>query len=248
MSRPLKRYIAPLITALALGLAGCAQAPVADGFSDPYEEKNRKRFERTIKVDRAVLRPVAFAYGESVPEPVRRRVSNFSANLGVPGSFVNDVLQANVDDAAHNFMRFLINTTIGIGGIFDPATSFGLTARDADFGETMHVWGIAEGHYVVLPLLGPSTQRDAVGSVVDLFTNPLGYVIPTPERYAMPATGTLSKLGERYRFDATIESILHDTADPYAQARLLHLESRRFALGGEQVEESYDDYEDFYSD
>ena len=95
MSRPLKRYIAPLITALALGLAGCAQAPVADGFSDPYEEQNRKRFERTIKVDRAVLRPVAFAYGESVPEPVRRRVSNFSANLGVPGSFVNDVLQAN---------------------------------------------------------------------------------------------------------------------------------------------------------
>lgn len=235
---------------LATTLTACAAPEVAQGINDPYETQNRAVHEANKTIDRTVLKPLSGGYGNGVPAPVRQGVGNFAGNLSLPGSIVNDILQANIDDAVSNGVRLLINTTFGIGGLFDPATAWGLPARDSDFGETLHVWGFAEGHYVELPLLGPSTKRDAIGSVVDLFTNPLSYMSPSPERYAGPVSSAVSKVGDRYRFGDTIDAILYDSADSYAQARLLYVESRRFELGGGTVGdafEGYDDYDDFYA-
>jgi len=250
MNRPFPLRIMVLCTVAVAALSGCATPEVAKGINDPYEAQNRAVHEANKTIDRTILKPLSGGYGNGVPEPVRQGVGNFAGNLSLPGSIVNDVLQANIDDVAANTVRLLINTTFGIGGIFDPATAWGLPARDSDFGETLHVWGFAEGHYVELPLLGPSTKRDTIGSVVDLFTNPISYLLPSPERYAGPVAGAASKVGDRYRFGDTIDSILYDSADSYTQARLLYLESRRFELGGGTVGdafEGYDDYDDFYA-
>jgi len=107
--------------------------------------------------------------------------------------------------------------------------------------------GRAEGHYVELPLLGPSTKRDAIGRLVDLFINPVYFLLPKPERYVGTVAGAASKVGDRYRFGSTIDSILYDSADSYAQARLLYLESRRFQLGDMSDDDYIDPYEDPYA-
>lgn len=230
-----------------LTVTACAAPDVSRGVNDPFEAQNRVRFEKSINFDRNVLRPVATAYGEAVPEPARRGIHNFSDNFRLPGYVVNDLLQANVDDALHNSARFLFNSTIGLLGILDPMSSAGLTARPSDFGETLHVWGAPQGAYLVAPFVGPTTERDAVGKVVDLFTNPLGFALHKPERYLGTLTAIPSKLDDRYRFAGTVESILYESADPYAAARILYLENRRFALGVVEDDTFVDPYEDPYA-
>jgi len=230
-------------------LSACATPEVTSGIYDPYEESNRKTHERNRKVDRNVLRPVAYEYGQNVPEPIRIGIGNFSDNLSLPKSIVNDILQLQLDDAIHNSVRFLVNTTIGLAGVLDPGSKIGLEARDSDFGQTLHVWGFNEGAYLELPAFGPSTTRDAVGKGVDLFLNPLGYVVRKPESYAMPVSGVLNRLGDRYRFGAMLDSVLYESADSYAQTRLLYLENRRFQLSGglqQNDEDLYEIYEESY--
>ena len=222
--------VSVLVAVVALG--ACAARDVPVGVNDPNEERNRKIHAFNKRVDDGVLRPLSSGYVGGVPAPVQKGVGNFAGNLSTPGYFVNDVLQGNIDDAAHNFVRFIFNTTIGLGGLFDPATSWGLHERSSDFGETLHVWGAPEGAYMELPFLGPSTQRDAAGKVVDIFTNPLSYVIPAPEKYGMPVVKGFSGVGARYRYRELVDSILYDSADSYAQARLLYLDARRFQLSG----------------
>jgi len=237
-----------LVLLAATTLAGCGKPDVARGINDPYETQNRAIHDFNRSVDKALLRPASKGYGGALPEPVKQGVGNVAGNLSLPSYILNDVLQANVDDAAHNFTRLLINSTFGIAGLFDPATAWGLPERDSDFGETLHVWGFAEGHYIELPLLGPSTKRDTVGSVVDFIIDPLGLLLPAPERYIAPITSAASTVGDRDRFGDTIDSILYESADSYAQAQLFYLESRRFKLGGtgDASFDDYDDYEDFY--
>jgi len=139
----------------------------------------------------------------------------------------------------------LVNTTVGLGGLFDPATEMGLpAATDADFGQTLHVWGASEGAYIELPVLGPSTQRDTFGTFVDFFTNPLSYVLESPESVIRRGSNVAGGLTRRTRFSDTIDQILYDSADSYAQSRSIYLQGRRFELGGTGGE-SYDDpYED----
>ena len=233
-----------LLGGLLLLLGACAaQPPVAQGINDPNEARNRAIHEANKRGDTNLIRPISQGYGKALPEPVRRSVGNFAANLDLPRTIVNDVLQANIDDAASNFTRLLINTTFGIGGIFDPAGQWGLPERSSDFGETLHVWGVAEGNYQELRFLGPSTERDTAGKLVDFVLNPLSYTLQTPERYAMPVSAVASRIGDRYRFTETIDSILYDSADSYAQTRLLYLQNRRFELGQDApVEEEIDPF------
>jgi len=238
----LRSIYLPAVAAAVL-LAGCAATPpVATGINDPNEDRNRRVHAFNKSVDRDVLRPVSRAYGEAVPRPVRASVSNFADNLSTPGYIVNDILQGNVHDAGSNFMRFVVNSTFGLAGLLDVATDMGIPERSADFGETMHVWGIAEGNYVEAPFFGPTTERDQVGSIVDLFTNPLSYVVPSPESYAMTTARGLAFVGTRYEFGDLVDSILYESADSYAQSRLLYLERRRFELQGSAPvsEEVYD--------
>jgi len=160
---------------------------------------------------------------------------------------VNNILQGDIQGAGQNTMRFLFNTVFGIGGIFDPASEAGLFADQADFGQTLYVWGVPEGDYVVLPLIGPSTERHTVGRVVDLFTNPLRYAIDAPESRLIVMSNAASRLGDRYRFSETVDSILYESADSYTQARLLYLQNRRFSLGAEVDNGEFDELEDLYA-
>lgn len=225
-----------------LSLAACASTgpdlDPADGVFDPYEPANRKVHAFNRSVDKALVRPVAKGYTSVVPDDIEDTVGNFSSNLGQPSVAVNSLLQGDLRGFGLSSARFLINSTLGLGGLVNAAGEFGVEDHDTDFGETLHVWGAGEGAYVELPLFGPSTQRDAVGKVVDLFTNPLSYVLDEPESYYSPAARIASGLGTRGRFSDTIDSVLYDSADSYAQARLIYMQNRRFELG--QTDESQD--------
>lgn len=245
MSRPLSRPPRALAALLLAALvAGCAAAPPVDGINDPFEAQNRQAHAFNRGLDRIVLRPTSNAYGTIVPEPVRDGVGNFAGNLNQPGTFLNHVLQGRVEDAGHTFFRFAINTTLGIGGIFDPATSIGLPARKTDFGETLHAWGAGEGAYLEVPFVGPTTGRDFTGQIVDVLMNPTMLVAQGDEATVAFGARLASRFGDRYRYSDFVDSVLYKSADSYAQARLLYLQNRRFQLGQQDEADVYDPYED----
>lgn len=236
------------VAALCAGLAGCAP-PVAQGIYDPYEIDNRSIHAFNVGLDSALLKPLAEnGVGSSVPPEIWQGVGNFADNLDAPGEVVNSLLQLRLGAAVENTLRFGLNTVIGLGGLFDPATAMGVNGRRTDFGETLHVWGVGEGAYMELPVLGPSTQRDALGLVVDQAMNPVRLLLPKPGRTANTVAQILSKVGDRSRYSETFDSLLYDSADSYAQARLLYLQNRRYQLGQTGGEDSYvDPYEDPYA-
>lgn len=238
----------PLFAGLLLALVAACSTPEGGAINDPYEEQNRGVHRENKRLDETIVRPVATAYGEAVPAPVRRGISNFSNNLSLPGYVVNDLLQLRFEDAISNSARFLFNTTIGIGGIFDPATSIRIYERESDFGETLHVWGVGEGNYVELPLLGPSTERDAVGLVVDFAMNPLRGVFSDDLALADNTGFVLEKLDDRYEYTGLVDDLLYNSADSYAQARLLYLQNRRYQLGSSSGDTYFDPYADPYAD
>jgi phospholipid-binding lipoprotein MlaA len=228
-------------------VSACAQPPVGQDIYDPHEIRNREIHEGNRKLDRGLLRPMSRGYGQTFPEPVRIGVGNFAANLSIPGIVVNDLLQLNLEDAVHNSLRFLVNSTVGLGGFLDPVQAAGIDPRDTDFGETLHVWGVSEGAYQELPLFGPSTARDTAGMLVDILLDPVNALMPPSQVYILPIATTAALLGDRYRFQATVDSILYDSADSYAQSRLLYLENRRFQLGDTSADTD-DLYEGLYDD
>lgn len=227
-----------------LWLAACT-APTPPALYDPGEEQNRETHEFNKSLDRALVGPASNAYGGIIPVPVQRGVANFAGNLDVPGDVLNSVLQGRIGPAFGNTLRFAVNSTVGIGGLFDPARKLGLEGRRTDFGETLHVWGVAEGAYQELPFIGPSTDRDTVGRIVDVVINPLRLALPQREGNLATAASVASTLGDRYRFGDTVDSVLYESADSYAQARLLYLQNRRFELGQTAAESDFfDPYED----
>lgn len=237
------------LTVLCLGLVGlaaCTPAPLPTGFEDPLEVTNRKTHAVNRALDQAIVRPISSGYGNSAPGPLRKGVSNFSENLSLPGTVVNNLLQFRIEEAGANTFRFLVNSTFGIGGLLDVATDAGIERNPTDFGETLYVWGAKEGKYLELPLLGPSTTRDAVGRVVDLATNPLNFVLEGRDQAGPATTGVLARFGDRYEFRELVDSVLYDSQDSYAQARLLYLQNRRFQLSGETQLDDSDPYEDVY--
>lgn len=225
-------------------LAACTpmdQAQVGDdGTFDPYEERNRKNHAFNLSLDKALVRPVGVGYAAAVPQPVQTGIGNFGSNLSEPSSFVNHVFQADIEGAGTNFFRFLLNSTLGVAGLFDVASAVGIPEDESDFGHTLHVWGAPEGAYLELPALGPSTERDAAGKFVDLFTDPLSYVLPKPEKYVGTAARAADAVGSRGRFADTVDSVLYESADSYGQTRLFYLQNRRFELGIE-TEDTYID-------
>lgn len=239
---------------LGLGLGGflaaCAQQPAPQGYPDPDEAKNREIHEFNLAVDRAIVKPLSEVMGDGPPGPVRQGITNFAENLEAPGDVVNNLLQGRPGYAIENTFRFVVNSTIGVGGLFDTASAMGIEGKVTDFGETMYVWGAPEGAYVVVPFLGPSTSRDLAGSLVDYALNPMRLVLTSPAKEAATAAGLASRLGDRARYSDTVDSVLYDSADGYAQARLLYLQNRRYQLGqttGAAADDSFvDPYEDLY--
>ncbi|MEZ5956914.1 MAG: VacJ family lipoprotein [Hyphomonadaceae bacterium] len=167
-----------LTACLAVPSLASAQEATANGepttaSSDPWQGFNRNMFGVHQAIDGAVLEPVARGYRAVTPRPLRTGVLNFLRNLKSPVVFANDVLQGEVGRAGNTAGRFAINTTIGVGGIFDPAASMGLERHEEDFGQTLAVWGVPSGPYLFVPLLGPTTVRDGAGRIIDTVFDPL---------------------------------------------------------------------------
>ena len=257
LSRTAKAVFLPLLLAATLSACAVPEGYVArDGINDPFEERNRKIHAFNKSIDQAILRPASRGYNKVLPPEMRMMVDNFSANLSGPGLVVNNLLQGNFKGAIANTYRFALNSTLGFAGLVDVAEMAGVSEVDTDFGETLHVWGVGEGRYVETPFRGPSTQRDTVGRVVDFFTNPLSYAMSGSTNDYRLGARALDIIGDRGRFGDTIDSVLYDSADSYAQSRLIYLQSRRFALG-RSGEATYDDpyatgttdpYDDPYED
>ncbi|MDJ1009121.1 MAG: VacJ family lipoprotein [Paracoccaceae bacterium] len=240
--------------ALLLGLVALAACSTPDEpveIYDPYEADNRQSHEFNRNVDSLALRPAATGYGTLVPVPVRMGVSNFSANLGIPGTIVNDLLQGSFGDAAHNSFRFVLNSTLGLGGLFDVATPGGFEERSADFGQTLAVWGAPEGAYLDVPLFGPRTERALAGNIVDIVLNPVNYVFGPEYAMVIYGAGAATVLDDRYVLGDTLDAILYESADSYALLRSLYLQNRRFELnqsGTAGPDLAFDPYEDLYGD
>lgn len=246
MSTTFKRVAA--LAASLLFLAACTAPKPGEEVNDPYEGANRVSHAFNKGADAVLFRPASQVYGAITPEPVRSSISNVADNLDTPRSVVNGILQGDAEGAIKNTFRFLINSTVGVLGLFDPAQDFGIEPNQTGFGDTLAKWGVREGAYVELPLFGPSTERDAVGQFVDVLTNPLSVVTDEGADVAA-ATNVPSVLNSRYEFADTFDSILYDSADSYVQMRLFYLESRRFELAGQNpADEAFDPYENLYED
>lgn len=239
---------AVVIASLAL-MSACAKTP-AGQINDPFEEDNRRIHNFNKQVDSAVLKPLAGSGGgNGLGKPVGKVLTNFTENLDRPRTMINNLLQGDIESAVQNFFNFAINSSIGVGGIFNPAKDIGIDRQNTDFGETLHVWGSGEGRYMELPLLGPSTERDLWGRVIDYAINPTKYVLDADQRRIASYAGIGAKASERSEFSGVIDDVLYGSADSYAQTRLLYLQNRRFELDGTTSEEDYEDpYEELYGE
>ncbi|MFC0269696.1 MlaA family lipoprotein [Kushneria aurantia] len=167
-------------------LAGCAGNQAREGNpQDPWEGFNRGVYTFNDTLDRYALKPVAQGYDYVTPQPVQEGVGNFFSNLGEISNTFNSLLQWRLTNAGTSFGRFMINSTLGLGGFLDPATRMGIEEHDEDFGQTLAVWGVGSGPYLVLPLLGPSTVRDTAGLPVDWYTYPVTYVEDSTTRWTL---------------------------------------------------------------
>src|SRR5690606_19006552 len=212
--------------------AGSAGAVGSDP-RDPWEGFNRRVHRFNNALDRNVARPAAEAYVTVVPSPVRAGVRNFFSNLGQPVSALNALLQGRPSQAGQALGRFLLNATLGVGGLFDPATDAGLPYRSEDFGQTLGVWGWRESRYLELPLFGPRTVRDAFGLVGDA---PLSPVRQIDDDGARIATQGLQLIDLRARLMA-IDSLRDGAADDYALVRDAWMQRRQYQIHGDRGED-----------
>ena len=218
----IKRSVAAVMALTVV--SGCAHRPAYDP-ADPLEPVNRKIFAFNNTVDRYVAEPVARTYVKVVPAPVRTGVGNFLDNLSYPVVIVNSLLQFKLLQAGHDTGRFLFNTTVGLGGLLDPATDIGLTANNEDFGQTLGHWGVGEGWYIVLPFLGPTTNRDLVGRVSDGFATPLYYLEGPYQEETRITLLALGVVDTRAGLLGT-EKLMAEQFDPYVFLRSAYLERR----------------------
>lgn len=221
--------------ALVVALAACATRPdpsnkaavqAYEETNDPVEPLNRYFFELNRFLDIIILKPAATWYQGVVPDPARNSVRHFLDNLDAPVILANDSLQGNWDRAGVTAERFGINTTVGVLGLFDPATGWGYPQHREDFGQTLATWGTPEGPYLFLPVLGPSPPRDLAGFAVDQFFDPLTYIYWNGP-YTVPVTRfVVNGIDVRSRNLQTLDQIERTSVDYYATVRSLYRQSR----------------------
>ena len=213
---------AAALATVLLSAGGCASVQARHP-GDPWEPMNRSVSQLNEGVDTMVLRPAATAYRQFVPPLVRTGVANFFGNLGDMWSFVNSALQGKLPEAMDNFARVQINTFVGLGGIFDIASDLHIDRHREDFGQTLGAWGVPAGPYLVLPLLGPSTLRDALALPVDWKGDPVGYVDPSGVRGVLTGVRVVHQRSTVLRVGIVMEEAALDrytfTRDAYLQRR-----------------------------
>ena len=219
---------------------GSAQPAAPD---DPWEGFNRQAFRFNRGFDRLLIGPMGRGYMKVTPRVVRGRVSAFVANLGEPRTAINDLAQGRPRAAGVTTSRFLVNTTVGVVGLFDVGAKLGLEGHEGDFGQTLGRYGARPGRYVVLPLMGPTTLRDGAGHLVDMMTDPVAMATAGGPKMFGSIRSTATVLDGRANADGFLRA-LDDAADPYARMRSAYLQNRadmvRQARGGVQVLPDFD--------
>jgi len=224
-----------LILLAGIALTGCATTGPG---ADPYENYNRAMFGANRAVDKAVVRPGAVVYRTVTPVPARRGFSRVLENLTEPWSAINALLQGKPKRALNSLGRFVVNTTIGVGGLADHATGLGLKPTREDFGQTLATWGVKDGGYLVLPLFGPSTVRDGVGIGVGMVADPQNIAISQiakPKPLESAAIAVARAISARSDFvDSGGEEVLNTSADAYATARSAYFQRREAAIADQE--------------
>jgi phospholipid-binding lipoprotein MlaA len=235
VANPVQRFIRgySLLALVWAPLVG-AEEPATAPNPDPWEGVNRKIYTFNDTADRYFLKPVAKGYQAITPQFVEDGIHNMFTNVGEVGSVLNSLLQAKFQHGAEDTGRFLINSTVGLLGFFDVASKLGLQPHDEDFGQTLGYWGVESGPYVVLPLLGPRTVRDAFGAVPDSYTDPIPYVIDhVPTRNQVLAGRVVDMRASL--LDA--EELM--SGDRYIFMRDAYLQRRQYLVNDGVVEDSF---------
>jgi len=224
-------------------MTGCATTNESAGVHDPLEGYNRAMYKFNDAVDTAVLKPVAKGYDAVVPDPISQGVSNFFSNLNDITVIINDLLQGKFEQAGRDTHRFVVNTTVGVGGIFDVASLTGLNKNNEDFGQTLGVWGAEPGAYVVLPFFGPRNVRDSFGLIGDILTDPVTYVEHDETRWALTGTRVIDTRANLLK----AEKVLDEAAlDEYSYVRDAYMQRRQSLVydGNPPEDDDFDVFED----
>ncbi len=253
--RAAKRLVVVVLLLIGMSqLSACASSEVADENSarveyDPFEPLNRKVHKFNVTLDKYTLRPVARGYKKVVPSPIRRGITNFFSNLTTPRSALNNFLQGKPKRGFSELGRFLFNSTIGLAGFIDVAGAGGMERYDENFSQTLAVWGVPDGPYIVLPIWGPNMATDVVSLPVDYYSDLWTYYDNTSVRSKVWG---LRLIDLRYRLLAA-DSILEDSVDPYIAVRESFRQNRTFRIfDGDppSTDEEYDDelFDEFFED
>ena len=230
-------------TLLVLLLLASANFAISEEIQkvDPLEGINRVFYELNFNLlDPVIIKPIAIIYDQTTPKPVRRVLRNFFSNLDEVPSLVNNVLQGKFGQAGNNAGRFLMNTTIGLGGFFDVAGKAGLQpGEDEDFGQTLAVWGIPAGPYLMLPFFGPSTLRDAPSNFVDSLFDPFSYNNQLSVRVAIKGIDLIALRADLLGIDDVI------SGDEYLFIRDVYLQNREYVISDGAIEDNFDDLDDY---
>ncbi|MBM3580890.1 MAG: VacJ family lipoprotein [Alphaproteobacteria bacterium] len=232
--RALRQAAAIFILVAGTTLAGCATAPSDpearaeyQRINDPFEPANRFVFALNRAIDAAIVKPLAALYREFTPKVLQEAIGNILANLRSPVVLANDVLQGEGKRAGHTLARFVVNSTVGLGGAVDVASEMGIPRHAEDFGQTLAVWGVPEGPYLVLPIFGPSNPRDTVGLVADFFTDPINwYAVNTGQEFITYSRAGATGIDVRARHMKELDDLERTSLDYYAAIRSLYRERR----------------------
>jgi phospholipid-binding lipoprotein MlaA len=237
------KFLLILLSCLMVG--GCSTLPSGKPDPrDPWERFNRTTFKFNDALDRAIARPVAKAYVKVTPRVVRTGVSNAFNNLETVPTIINDALQGKLRQAGHDSARFLLNSTLGLAGLFDPASAAGLDSNDEDLGQTLGKWGVKAGPYLVLPVLGPSSARDAFSRAADTFLEPVWYLEDDSTRYLIRLVDLLDQRASLLELDSQLER----SYDRYAFIRNAWIQRREYQVKDGEVEDQSLELEEEFKD
>ncbi len=203
---------------------------IEDEIYDPFEPLNRAIFSFNNVADRIVLEPIAKGY-KKLPSPLQSGISNFLSNLRAPLVIVNQLLQGQGENAVQSSGRFIVNSTVGVFGLFDVAEKMGLEEKEEDYGQTLATWGVGDGFYVVLPLFGPSNLRDTTGMVLTMMTDPINaYAVTEGEAWLVPMRTAANAVDQRSKIIDEVNALRDNSVDYYAAVRSSYYQNRKAAI------------------